>query len=213
MSKAASGWTGPLCLLPAGDETRELISGWLRSYVARPHPELGRPGGVCPFVGQALATGKVFIAGYQFDAEPDLDRMTRALGQGMECFRQLAAQQDDSELVSLIIAFRDLTPEQWHLIDDGHRANKSRFVKTGLMIGQFHPACEAPAAHNPAFPVNRAPVPLMVIRQMAVHDILFLDEDPVWLEHYSAWLQHRSLILRHPMYRQRLEQALERSTQ
>jgi len=209
-ARTMSGGAGSLRLLAADDQTHELISQWLRSCITRPHPELGRPGAVCPFVAPALATDKVTIAAYRFGAEPSLERMTRALEQAIECFRELVREQDEPDLVSLIVAFPDLGPAHWRLIDDGHSANKTRFVADGLMLGQFHPACEAPAAHNPAFPVNRAPIPLMVIRHMAVHDILFLEEDPVWVEHYTAWLARRRITLNHPLYRRRFEQALGR---
>jgi heptaprenyl diphosphate synthase len=210
-ARTSSGGAGSLRLLTAGDQTHELISHWLRSWVARPHPELGRPGAVCPFVAQALATDKVSIAGYRFGAAPDLERMTRALEQAMEYFPELLREEDKPDLVSLVVAFPDLGPEHWHLIDDGHGANKTRFVEDGLMLGQFHPACETPAIHNRAFPVNRAPVPLMVVRRMAVHDILFLEEKPVWVEHYTAWLARRRITLDNPLYRRRFEQAVQRS--
>ncbi|MDQ2816059.1 MAG: hypothetical protein M3Z75_30515 [Actinomycetota bacterium] len=213
MSTAPSGGgAGALRLLAAGDQTYDLITGWLRSYVVQPHPQLGRPGGVCPFVGQALAAHKVSIAAYRFGGEPDLDRMASALEQGVECFTELGRQNAEPELLSLIITFPDLGPEHWHLIDAGHSASKTRFVEDSLMLGQFHPACEAPAAHNPAFPVNRAPIPLMVIRHMAVHDILFLEQDPAWVEHYITWMARRGVTLSHPAYRRRLERASGRST-
>jgi hypothetical protein len=206
-----NGGLGSLTLLDTGDPTHELISDWLRSYVARPHPELGRPGAVCPFVGQALAAGKVLIAGCDLGAEPDLPRLIRVLELGIEWFRTLAPEENEPALNSLIIAFPGLTREHWHLIDDGHAALKTWLVEGGLMLGQFHPACEAPAAHNAAFPVNRAPVPLMVIRRMATHDILFLEENSVWVEHYATWLERRNINLSHPLYRRRLDQALGRS--
>jgi heptaprenyl diphosphate synthase len=208
---ATSGDACSLRLLTVGDQTHEMISDWLRSYVARPHPELGRSGAVCPFVAQALAGHKVSIAACEFCAEPDLKGMIRALEQGIEYFRALVREEDEPELVSLVIVFRDLDREQWHLIDDGHCEIKTRFVEDGLMLGQFHPACEAPAAHNPAFPVNRAPIPLMVIRHMAAHDILFLEDSPAWVEHYAAWLTRRGITLNRSLYRQRLDRALGRN--
>ena len=207
---ASNGDLTSLRFLDADDPTHELISDWLRSYVTRPHPELGRPGAVCPFAGQALEAGKVSIADCDLGAKPDLPRLIRVLELGTEWFWALTPGETEPDLNSLIIAFPGLTREHWHLIDEGHAAIKTRIVKDGLMVGQFHPACEAPAAHNPAFPVNRAPFALVVIRCMAVHDILFLEENPVWVEHYVAWLERRSINLSHPVYRRRLEQALRR---
>ena len=199
-----------LQVLAEGDETYETVSAWLASYVSQPHPDLGRSGPVCPFAAPALAAGTVFFTAYRFDGEPSLERMTRALEEALRCFQLLAWQEEKVDLASLIVTFPDLAQDDWHLIDDGHRASKTRFVEAGCMLGQFHPACEEPAAHNAAFPVNRAPVPLMVIRHIASHDILFLDEDPNWVEHFGAWLGRRGISLKNPQYRRRFEQVLRR---
>jgi hypothetical protein len=200
-----------LSLLTPEDRTHELVSRWLRTWVVRPHPELGRPGAVCPFVAQALAVDTVAIAAYRFGGPTDLEGVARALSRGTDSFRGLVRDSDKADLVSLILAFPDLGPDRWHLIDEGHAASKTRFVEDGLMLGQFHPACEAPAAHNPGFAVNRAPLPLLVIRNMAAHDIMFLEQDPLWVQSYNAWLGRRGITLHHPSYRQRLEQALQGS--
>lgn len=204
--------TPTLRFLDAGEPASQLISSWLRSYVTKPHPELGRPGAVCPFVGQALAGHKVSIACCELGAEPQQEHMLSALEQGANWFHEQARGADEPDLTSLIVAFPDLAREHWHLIDDSHREVKTRFVESGLMLGQFHPECEAPAAHNAAFPVNRGPVPLMVIRRMAAHDILFLEGNPVWVGHYTAWLARRKITVSHPLYRQRLDQALGKGT-
>lgn len=207
---SADGAIGSLQMLAAGDETHDTVSAWLASYVSQPHPDLGRPGAVCPFVAPAVAAGTVFFAAYRFDGEPSLERMTGALEEALRCFQLLAWQGEKVDLASLIVTFPDLAQDDWHLIDDGHSASKTRFVEAGCMLGQFHPACEEPAAHNAAFPVNRAPVPLMVIRHIASHDILFLDENPHWVEHFGAWLARRGVSLKHPLYRRRFEQVLRR---
>lgn len=203
-----SSANGSLEMLAAGDETRATVSAWLESYVSRPHPDLGRRGPVCPFVAPAVAAGAVWFAAHRFDGEPSLERMTRILEEALQCFQLLAWQEEKVELASLIVTFPDLAEDDWHLIDDAHRASKTRFVEAGLMLGQFHPACEEPAAHNAAFPVNRAPLPLMAIRHIASHDILFLAENPHWVEHFGAWLARRGVALKHPLYRERFEQVL-----
>jgi tryptophan 2,3-dioxygenase len=179
--------------LSARDQTYELVSKWLASYITRPHPELGRRGPVCPFVAQALAVDSVFLAAYRFDSERDLEHVMLAIDEGIERFWGLTQEQDSPDLLALIVVFPDLEREYWQLIDEAHRASKSGVVQKGLMLGQFHPSCDAPAAHNTSFPVNRAPIPLLVIRHMSAHDILFLEHDPVWRDHYKATLARRGV--------------------
>jgi hypothetical protein len=196
-------------MLAPGDETYDTVTEWLDSYVTKPHPDLGRTGAVCPFVAPAISAGTVWIAAYRFDGEPTLERMNRALEESLQSFQLLAWQEEKIDLASLVVTFPDLTEEDWHLIDEGHAASKTMFVEAGTMLGQFHPECEAPAARNEAFPVNRAPIPLMAIRHIAAHDILFLDENPHWVEHFGAWLQRRKISLHHS-YRRRFEQVRRR---
>lgn len=179
--------------LSPGDPSFELVSRWLSTYIVRPHPELGRRGSVCPFVAQALATDSVSLVAFRLGPDPDVERMNDAIAQGIERFRGLARDEGNASLASLIVVFDDLESEHWHLVDDAHRASKPAAVRLGLMLGQFHPRCDAPAAHNERFLVNRAPVPLIVVRQMAPHDVLFLEQDPEWLEHYRATLARRGI--------------------
>lgn len=206
----ADGGASSLEVLAAGDETRDEVSAWLASYVSQPHPDLGRPGPVCPFVAPAVAAGTVFYVACRFDGEATLERMTDALDEALRCFQLLAWQEEKVELASLVVIFPDLAEADWHLIDDSHSANKTKFVEAGCMIGQFHPTCDEPAARNPDFPVNRAPLPLIVIRHIASHDILFLDENPHWVEHFGEWLTRRKISLKNPQYRRRFEQVLRR---
>lgn len=180
-------------LLAPEDDVHRLVQMWLATYVTQPHPDLGRSGAVCPFVAQTHAADSITIGAYRFGHVPDLAQMNHAIEQGIVRFRELAAGSVHPIILSLIVTFPDLPPECWDLVDQAHDVCKSRAVEQGLMLGQFHPNCRAPAAHNADFLVNRAPIPLMVIRHMAPHDDLFLEENPVWLEHYRATLAQRRI--------------------
>ena len=35
---------------------------WVNEYLAKPHPQLGRKGAICPFVRSAVASNRVFVA-------------------------------------------------------------------------------------------------------------------------------------------------------
>lgn len=57
-------------------------------------------------------------------------------------------------------------------------------VERGIMIGQFHPQCRTAAVHNPTWrSVSIAPHPLIAMRKMVMHDILFLREKRWFLEY------------------------------
>lgn len=186
-----------MTLLAADDPISGEVRRWLTSYITQPHHRLGRRGPVCPFVEPALDANKVSIAAWRFGFERNLELMSLAIERGMDCFQELVHGEDEPDLVSLIVTFPDLGRTHWHLIDDGHRAEKTLAVENGLMLGQFHPACDAPAARNPTFPVNRAPIPLIVIRHMAPHDILFLEDNPVWIDRYRAMMEARGIAADH----------------
>lgn len=171
--------------VPLEDRLRATLFAWLDGYVARPHPELGRDGDVCPFVRSAVDAGNVVALAARLPGRTagDVVRMTE---RAIEEFRTTEWRTRNATTHSLIVVIEGLSRDEWRLVDEGHRLAKGAAVAQGLMLGQFHPECDAPAARNPLFPVNRCPLPLMVIRNMAFHDILFLHQDPVWFAHYHA---------------------------
>ena len=69
-------------------------------------------------------------------------------------------------------------------LDEAHARLKNIAVEGGAMIGQFHPACDERSVRNDGFRVSRSPLPLLAVRHMAAHDILFLHEHPHWFAAY-----------------------------
>ncbi|GAB0102099.1 hypothetical protein JMUB6875_10660 [Nocardia sp. JMUB6875] len=169
----------------------ETVSRWLRDCVGRPHPALGREGPVCPFVIPAIRAGMLSVRQHRWQGAPEISRMTGLIETILDRFDAAAPDTRPGDLRTLVVPVIGLPESAWRLIDDGHRRTKSRVAARGFMLGQFHPACTAPAVHNPVFPVNRAPYPLFAVRRMALHDILFLHDDPTWFELYRRRFGHR----------------------
>lgn len=175
---------------PLDAAQKQNVATWLHSYINAPHPELGRDGPICPFVEPSIRADSMVTRAVTWRAGEDerptgaLDTMVRHIHDAMDLFSSLTWPSRNATLHGLVVIFEAMPRENWWLIDEGHRVTKDAAVARGLMLGQFHPDCTAPAARNPLFPVNRGPYPTIAVRNMAFHDILFLHDRPDWFEHY-----------------------------
>lgn len=170
----------------ARDVTRTMVHAWLDEYICRPNDLIGRSGAVCPFVLPSLRADSLEVRVRPVGPTPSARLVTQIVRDGLHEFDQIEWRGSNQSLRSLLVAIPDLPTDQCHLLDEAHRVVKPAAVARGLMIGQFHPVCDEPAARNPEFRVSRSPVPLVAIRRMALHDILFLKDDPAWFAEYRA---------------------------
>ena len=155
---------------------------WVDEYVSQPHPEIGRDGSVCPFVPRLVEEGNLFV-----EIDDTLDgsdagameaRMRRAVGDYLA--------MPDAYWKSLVIVFPNVVGDDVEVVDRVQGALKPDCVPKGLMVGQFHPLSTEPAARNPQFPANRAPVAAIALRHMSYHDIVFLDRSEEMFREFDA---------------------------
>lgn len=174
-------------LLPVEIEsTLAAVNRWLREYVTRPHAELGRTGPVCPFVEPSQRADSLEVRVRLVGPTPNTPLMVETLRCGLDEFGEVRWRGSNPTLWSLVLAFPDLPADRFELLDEAHAQVKTEAVQRGLMIGQFHERCDERAARNPSFKVSRSPVPVLAIRQMAVHDVLFLRDRRDWFEQYVS---------------------------
>lgn len=170
---------------------------WLQRFVTCPHPDLGRPGAVCPSLAPAMRADTVWLVaiitrGAAAEAAAEAGQLLTTLFEGLteEAPRQTSA---------VLGLFPRLAPEDaGEFIDTGHRLLRPLVVPKGLMIGEFHPSSTVTSVHNPALPVMRCPVPMFAVRAMTPHDLLFLDrphmppaERLTYLSHFRDHVGHR----------------------
>ena len=161
------------------------VLAWARSYLSAPHPELGRPGNVCPFVPSSLR-GSHFYVAVRPGVEPDLADTVRRY---RDWFLELEPRERrEAQLNTILILLPDVAPER---IDATQAALKPAFVEAGLMLGQFHPAPPSePGLWNRDFRPLYSPVPLLAIRHMVPSDLPFLTAERRHLESYLARFRH-----------------------
>ncbi|MGV9316827.1 DUF6875 domain-containing protein [Streptomyces sp. NPDC003691] len=157
-----------------GTAARSAVLQWLVDFVGQPHRDLGRDGAVCPFVEPALRADALVLeerTGYTDPTPGALRDLLRRMAASFTALPRAGA------LRALVVVLPDFPESRGHLLDSLQAEAKPRLAEEGLMLGQFHPRCDDRAVRNPRLPVSRAPVPLLALRDMALHDILFLDSD------------------------------------
>ncbi|XGV97451.1 MAG: DUF6875 domain-containing protein [Leptolyngbya sp. BL-A-14] len=177
------------------------ITEWVKNFLGRPHPNLGRSGPVCPFVPRALQLDTIRLAvirTHAMDAS-QIEEIVR-------CYRDqfLALEPQSGELAfykAILLVFPDVSVEQApKLIDAVQQKLKPFFVEQGLMIGEFHQQNETPGLHNPDFRPLRSPIPMLAIRFMAETDLPFLerisDQPQLRVRYLQAYLERMGPIIK-----------------
>ncbi|MCF2437133.1 hypothetical protein LV779_36065 [Streptomyces thinghirensis] len=163
------------------------VDEWLSEYIRRPHGELGRTGPVCLVRRTPPSVPTRWRSASDWSAPPPsqtlIDEIVRC---GLDEVQRgrLEVRQPETALA----AARPAGPADRAPAPVGRGAHRAEAGEcaAGLMIAQFHEKCEEKAARNPAFEVSHAPVPMMAVRSMAIHDVLFLADRREWFEEYAS---------------------------
>lgn len=187
----------PAFLSPSTVKAANEVLQWAEKFLIPESNELHRPRGsqsVCPFVNASLENDSFYMV---FHREINQDQYAeQAIEQivvsYIPTFEALWPLEPQLKLTkALLVIFPTLPAGEVRILDRVYANLKDRFVKAGLMIGQFHQQCDVPSVYNREFMVSRSPIPLIAIRYMAIHDILFLSECEDWFQIYHARYGHR----------------------
>lgn len=166
------------------DETLTVADSWLDDYISARHPDIGRIGPICPFTAPSRKNRTMEIRIRYVGHSPTPELIEEIARSSLREYGLISWQGRNPMLRALVVVMPDLHSEDTKLLDEAQEQVKDEFVAQGLMVGQFHENCQVPAARNPDFEVSRAPVPVLAIRAIALHDIFFLQEHRHWFEKY-----------------------------
>jgi hypothetical protein len=160
------------------------VATWVKGFLDCPHPHLGRPKKVCPFVRGSMEKEVMYLTAIEGSTTPA--EAKEAVAKFVDVFAALQPiDRTEGKLVTILILFPTVTPEEAPSVIDALQAElKPQFVDQGYMIGQFHPNCHEPGVRNPAFRPLRAPIPMLVIRNMIPEDLEFLHDSQRCWENY-----------------------------
>lgn len=168
----------------------DAVHAWIRDYLGRPHPDLGRKGPVCPFAASALQDDALWVA---FDEEVDgrsAWRLRRALLRYADAYAARARTCSHPELTALMVVLPGVPKERYGRLDEVHSEMKTMLITSDVMVSALHPESTRPAVWNARFHVLRAPFPAFAFRTMDVRDIVFVAQNRKAFAHYAGRFGH-----------------------
>jgi len=157
----------------------QAVADWIKTFVAKPHKDLGRAGPVCPFVPGSLERKTLWLA-----SEHIADRSAPAVAELMNGIRRLLDAQptdgDDTKYKVIVVVFPDLPADRAQGVFDDvlEQLAVPSYAEDGILFGPFHEGNEGTAIYNPSFRPFTSPVPFLFVRLGVVSDWkFFLDNE------------------------------------
>jgi hypothetical protein len=164
------------------------IADWIKTFVVKPHKDLGRAGTVCPFVPGSLERKVLWLAPEQIAdrGEPDVIELVSS-------YKRLFLETqptggDDADYKVIVVVFTDLPADRAQRAFDDvvqHLAISS-YRDDGILFGPYYEGNEAPALYNSSFRPFQSPVPFMFVRQGVISDWKFFLDNDEWLNLWAG---------------------------
>lgn len=165
------------------------ISDWARDYLMAENPNIKRPIGsqeVCPFVGPSIDNDSFYMT-FHPEVNGQRDEPIQHIMYGyIDEFKETPPFESGGKVKkALLVIFPEIPSERTYVLDIVHTKIKTKFVQVGLMAAQFHQNCDERGVYNRGFRVSLSPYPLIAVRYMALHDIIFLKDNEEWFKAYN----------------------------
>ncbi|KAL1523413.1 hypothetical protein AB1Y20_018353 [Prymnesium parvum] len=168
-----------------------LTNCYLRDFLAKPHPSLGRAGPTCPFVPKSLQLGHIRLGVVPSPPCPSAEAMAALVRGFLPIFEALPPQGGATAVFKAIVLLFPHVPlvHAPQVIDGTQAALKEEFVSRGLMLGEFHLLNNSCGLHNANFFPLRMLCPALAIRHMVPSDLVFLSGAQYPPRRRAAFLQ------------------------
>jgi hypothetical protein len=163
-------------------EALQAIADWIKTYVVKPHKDLGRDGTVCPYVPGSLERKTLWLAPEQI-----ADRDVAAVVELMDGYKRLLLDTrppDGDDVIHNVIAvvFTDLPADRAQGVFDEvlEQLGVPSYADEGILFGPYYEGNEATAIYNSRFRPFESPVPFMFVRHGVTSDWKFFLDDDEW---------------------------------
>jgi Domain of unknown function (DUF6875) len=171
-------------------EALQAVADWIKTFVVKPHKDLGRPGTVCPFVPGSLERKTLWLA-----PERIADRDVLEVGELMSGYKRLLldtrpTEGDDVIYNVIVVVFTDLPADRAEGVfgDVLEQLAVPSYVEDGILFGPYYEGNVGTAIYNSSFRPFESPVPFLFVRHGVTSDWKFFLDDEEWLKLWA----HRS---------------------
>jgi Domain of unknown function (DUF6875) len=163
------------------------VADWIKTFVARPHNDLGRAGPVCPFVPGAWERKTLWLAPEQIADRSVLDVVQLINGYKRLFLHAQPIDGDDANYKSIVVVFTDLSADRAkdYFDDVLQHLGVPSYVEDGLVLGGFYENNEGSAIYNPSFRPFTPPVPFLLVRHAVISDWKFFLDKEDWLNFWA----------------------------
>jgi hypothetical protein len=159
------------------------VADWIKTYVVRPHQDLGRAGPVCPFVPGAVERKTLWLAPEQI-ADRDVPHVVELMNGYQRLFLDAETTDgDDADYKVIVVVFTDLSADRAQGVFDAvlQQLAVPSYVEEGMVFGPFYEGHEGTAIYNPGFRPFQSPVPFLFLRHGVISDWKFFLDNQDWL--------------------------------
>ena len=162
------------------------IADWIKTFVVKPHMDLGRAGTVCPFVPGSLERKVLWLAPEQIADRGGPDVVELVRGYKRLFLETQPADGDDADYKVIVVVFTDLPADRARGIFDYviEQLAIPSYADDGILFGPYYEGNEATAIYNSSFRPFQSPVAFMFVRQGVISDWKFFLDSDEWL---SLW--------------------------
>jgi Domain of unknown function (DUF6875) len=167
-------------------EALQAVADWIKTFVVKPHKDLGRAGTVCPFVPGSLERKTLWLAPEQI-ADLDMPEVVERMSGYKRLLLDTRPTEGDDVIYNVIVVvFSDLSADRAQGVFDDvlkHLAVPS-YVEDGILFGPYYEGNEGTAIYNSGFRPFQSPVPFLFVRHGVSSDWKFFLDDEEW---FNLW--------------------------
>jgi hypothetical protein len=172
------------------------VADWIKTFVVRPHEDLGRAGPVCPFVPRALERKTLWLAPEQIAGRGVPGVVELVNGYKSLFLDAEPTDGDDTNYKVIVVVFTDLPADRAQGIFDDvlQQLAVPSYAEDGIVFGPFYQGNEGTAIYNSSFRPFQSPAPFLFVRQGVINDWkFFLDNEDLlnlWARRFKESAVH-----------------------